>query len=291
MKDHPDKSSNGSRKQSNASDQKPEKINKDKKNISVVSKKVKKFNLNQTEIGQKIEDLRHRAKGLEGPENKKRRLNFYRKIVQLKRAVEDPDSFIIDKSKEQKAIADRRKRIQKKIDKKRAKVEEARLAKIAEWKKQKNAARLGDRRKQCLLCKKYGHSLNECNQRDADDINTSICYNCGKKDHTLKDCPRPVYNEARLKFATCFICKKLGHLSKDCPENDKGIYPYGGSCYFCGSKMHRKTDCPKMKKENYDNKFKNPQHDFSNKANNQAQEEEVYDDPNENINEELEDDF
>ena len=51
-----------------------------------------------------------------------------------------------------------------------------------------------------------------------------------------------------MKYATCFICNEQGHLSKDCPQNEKGIYPYGGSCYFCGSKMHKKADCPNKKK-------------------------------------------
>lgn len=156
-------------------------------------------------------------------------------------------------------------------------------------KKRKNAARAGDRRKQCLLCKKFGHTLNECTQREDDDMHINICYNCGKKDHTLKTCPRPVTDETKMKFAKCFICKKRGHMSKNCPENDKGIYPYGGSCYFCGSKMHKKQDCTEHRK-NMAQQARGQKPNINNGPE-KIKEDEIYDDPQENINEELEDDF
>ena len=281
-----DQSNQGSRKTSTASIQKTEA--KTTKKVSKDTKKIKKFNLNETEIKLKIGDLTFKAKQLEGVENKKKRANLYKQLVDLKKAAEDPANFIIDRKKEEKVIADRRQRVAKKLEKKAARIEEKRLAKLAEMKKRKNAARLGDRRKQCLLCKKFGHTLNECTQREDDDMHINICYNCGKKDHTLKQCPRPVTDETKMKFAKCFICKKRGHMSKDCPENDKGIYPYGGSCYFCGSKMHKKQDCTEHRK-NMAQQKKAQQPNIPEKE--KKQDDEIYDDPQENINEELEDDF
>ena len=44
--------------------------------MSKNSKKVKKFNLNQTEISLKIEDLTHKAQNLTGSENKKKRADY-----------------------------------------------------------------------------------------------------------------------------------------------------------------------------------------------------------------------
>lgn len=91
-----------------------------------------------------------------------------------------------------------------------------------------------------------------------------------------------------MTFAICFICNESGHLSKDCPRNENGIYPYGGGCYFCGSKMHKKADCPDKGK--YNNNKKKMLKD-KNKAQEGNEENEVEDDPEENINVELEDEF
>jgi len=126
-------------------------------------------------------------------------------------------------------------------------LEEKIAAREAARKKAKNAAR--DRRTKCLYCKKYGHSLQECTERQEREISANICYNCGSKQHTFKDCPiAKKSGKNNMSYATCFICNQQGHVSKDCPQNENGIYPYGGSCYFCGSKMHKKADCPNKKK-------------------------------------------
>jgi len=217
------------------------------KNPIPVNKKIRKFNLSDYQLKNKIDELNKKLPDLQGPENKKKRANVYQELVKLKKAQQEPETYIIDKAEEDKKIQERKKRIQKKLDAKKKKLEEKIAAREAARKKAKNAAR--DRRTKCLYCKKYGHSLHECTERQEKSISANICYNCGSKQHTFKDCPNPKkQGKNAMRYATCFICNEIGHLSKDCPQNENGIYPYGGSCYFCGSKMHKKAECPNKKK-------------------------------------------
>lgn len=53
----------------------------------------------------------------------------------------------------------------------------------------------------------------------------------------------------QYQFAKCFICNVQGHLSSACPQNDKGLYPNGGSCRFCGKVDHLFKDCKITKEE------------------------------------------
>ena len=39
-----------------------------------------------------------------------------------------------------------------------------------------------------------------------------------------------------------------GHLASKCPQNDRGVYPNGGSCKVCGKVDHRASDCPDDKR-------------------------------------------
>lgn len=51
-----------------------------------------------------------------------------------------------------------------------------------------------------------------------------------------------------MPFASCFICLQKGHLASKCPQNDRGVYPNGGSCKVCGKVDHRASDCPDDKR-------------------------------------------
>lgn len=95
-------------------------------------------------------------------------------------------------------------------------------------------------KKQCLFCRKVGHTLAECRAAQG---SSGICYNCGSKEHCLRDCPEP-RAAGGLRFAKCFVCGETGHLSSACPKNSKGMYPNGGCCRLCGSVYHLKANCP-----------------------------------------------
>ena len=95
-------------------------------------------------------------------------------------------------------------------------------------------------KKQCLFCRKVGHTLTECRAAQG---SSGICYNCGSKEHCLRDCPEP-RGAGGLPFAKCFVCGETGHLSSACPKNSKGMYPNGGCCRLCGSVYHLKANCP-----------------------------------------------
>jgi Zinc knuckle len=100
----------------------------------------------------------------------------------------------------------------------------------------------------CLNCRKRGHSLKNCPKANG---NADVCFNCGSEDHTLYSCPNPRCQV--LPFAKCFICKEIGHISRDCPENPNGLYPKGGCCHICSLKTHLAKDCPDRTEEDAEN--------------------------------------
>lgn len=95
-------------------------------------------------------------------------------------------------------------------------------------------------KKQCLFCRKVGHTLAECRAAQG---RAGVCYNCGSTEHSLRDCPEPPA-AGGLRFAKCFVCGETGHLASACPKNSKGMYPHGGCCRLCGSVYHLKANCP-----------------------------------------------
>lgn len=44
----------------------------------------------------------------------------------------------------------------------------------------------------CLLCRRRGHSLMQCPNKNDDSVDVRICYNCGESGHSLAKCPRPI---------------------------------------------------------------------------------------------------
>merc|ERR1712066_320172 len=180
--------------------------------IPKVKKKItKKFGLSIDQVESKISKIEARIAELSGSENRGKRLKLFSEIKRLRQAKDQPDVYLFDKDAEnQKRAEDRKRRIAKKLEKKRLNPGEAKKLKIQEIKKQKAKDR--DRRKHCLFCKKYGHTLHECESRQMHEIKANICYNCGSSDHTLKDCGKiKAGKNSRLLYATCFICHESGH--------------------------------------------------------------------------------
>lgn len=94
----------------------------------------------------------------------------------MKKALGNPELLVDPKEKLLKAKKDKKRRIKKKIEKKKTLLSD----KIKERKKM--------RKVNCLLCKKYGHGLKDCKERDQNQIHTKVCYKCGSKEHNLEQC-------------------------------------------------------------------------------------------------------
>lgn len=44
----------------------------------------------------------------------------------------------------------------------------------------------------CLLCRRRGHSLKNCPNKDDEKVDKKLCYNCGETSHSLANCPYPL---------------------------------------------------------------------------------------------------
>ncbi|PAV62176.1 hypothetical protein WR25_16980 [Diploscapter pachys] len=110
-------------------------------------------------------------------------------------------------------------------------------------------------RKVCLNCRESDHHVAECPKLNAENAVSGkseqssgtaigICFKCGSTEHAIYQCRKKIMG---FPFATCFVCKQQGHLSRDCKQNQKGVYPDGGSCNLCGSNQHLKRDCTELK--------------------------------------------
>eukprot|EP00357_Protocruzia_adherens_P018928 CAMPEP_0114975574 /NCGR_PEP_ID=MMETSP0216-20121206/2182_1 /TAXON_ID=223996 /ORGANISM="Protocruzia adherens, Strain Boccale" /LENGTH=224 /DNA_ID=CAMNT_0002336385 /DNA_START=44 /DNA_END=718 /DNA_ORIENTATION=- len=169
------------------------------------------------------------------PEKKRFRQSIYRKIVKLKRAIENPEVYLNGGHEKKKRIEKERKRTEKKIAKSAQNT--GRRNGSLKAKKAHNSSVI------CLLCRQKGHMASQCEQNSYRG-NAKICYNCGSNDHGLSACDKERPADGTLEFANCFICKNNGHLASRCPESAKGVYPNGGCCHQCGSVQHLARDCP-----------------------------------------------
>lgn len=44
----------------------------------------------------------------------------------------------------------------------------------------------------CLLCRRRGHSLKNCPNKNDEVVDKKLCYNCGETSHSLANCPYPL---------------------------------------------------------------------------------------------------
>lgn len=103
-------------------------------------------------------------------------------------------------------------------------------------------------KKECLRCRKFGHTMRDCPESRAP---RAKCWRCGQSDHALNDCPdsnQESGSNMPLPYAVCFVCKETGHIASQCELNPNGIYPKGGSCFYCGSVRHLAANC-EMRRE------------------------------------------
>ena len=68
------------------------------------------------------------------------------------------------------------------------------------------------------MCREYGHYANICPKNEemkGNKMNIIICYNCGKNDHTLKDCRKKRKGNLGLKFlfSICYLFYLWGDWS------------------------------------------------------------------------------
>ena len=203
------------------------------------------------EVNTKIKSIENQIEECNGnpnETNKIRKKNLIIKIKKLKKVLKTPEeiNYRIKLLKLQKRQVIRKER---KIEKIQYKLKKLKL--------------------KCLFCKKKGHVVAECKEKNEkkDDTVTNqynnnyskdkICFNCGKSDHSIFACNIPV-DMKNLPFADCFICKNKGHLSSHCPNSENGIYIKGGSCFNCNSKEHLAKNCPeKQTMIHFENEKKN----------------------------------
>lgn len=95
-----------------------------------------------------------------------------------------------------------------------------------------------DRKLMCFNCRRTGHSLQNCPKKQTA---SRICYICGSNGHAISRCLVVRDPNNPFPFAECFVCKGKGHLSGGCPENERGVYPKGGSCVHCGKLLYNLT--------------------------------------------------
>ncbi|XP_060521755.1 putative leucine-rich repeat-containing protein DDB_G0290503 [Cylas formicarius] len=144
-----------------------------------------------------------------------------------------------------KEDADRLRKLKKEMINKGVPRSEIEVAlKLERRKAEKALAR--EKKKVCFNCRLSGHNLSECPALGKGEIvesaGTGICFKCGSTEHTHFECK--VVRADAYKFAKCFICNEQGHISRQCPDNQRGLYPKGGSCKVCGDVTHLKKDCP-----------------------------------------------
>ena len=97
-------------------------------------------------------------------------------------------------------------------------------------KQKSNSVPRRDRKLQCFNCRKTGHTIQRCPLAKT----LLKCYICGSTEHSITRCLKPKDPLNPFPFASCFICQETGHISGHCPQNERGVYPKGGSCVHCG---------------------------------------------------------
>lgn len=61
----------------------------------------------------------------------------------------------------------------------------------------------------CLVCRRRGHSLKNCPNKNDDTVDSNLCYNCGESGHSLAKCPQPLQDgnifSSLLEHIICLV--------------------------------------------------------------------------------------
>lgn len=79
---------------------------------------------------------------------------------------------------------------------------------------------------------------------------TNCCFQCGSKDHFVKDCPKNI--NAPKKVYKCYICDSTDHFANNCPKknaskpNSSGekLFPPSNTSHFYNKYQARPTNVP-----------------------------------------------
>ncbi|RUP51153.1 hypothetical protein BC936DRAFT_149636 [Jimgerdemannia flammicorona] len=104
-------------------------------------------------------------------------------------------------------------------------------------------------RKNIAAQKKKQMLLSDANNENSDASETKGTKSVSETAKRISQEEKAAKRRNQYQFAKCFICNTQGHLSSACPQNEKGLYPKGGSCRFCGKVDHLAKDCRVTKEE------------------------------------------
>lgn len=64
----------------------------------------------------------------------------------------------------------------------------------------------------CLLCRRHGHSLKNCPNKDDKTMDKKLCYNCGGTGHSLAKCPQPL-QEGNVLYPLICVLEHVSSIS------------------------------------------------------------------------------
>ena len=155
------------------------------------------------------------------PLNKSKKKRIYFQLAKLRKALMDPSLLVDTSDKQEKQDFDKKRRVDKKLQKKKEN-------------QQVLAAQNASSGVQCLACRELGHYAQDCpttQEMKGNNMQVRICYNCGKNDHTAKECRKKKKGNSGTQ-TRFFNCQPLPPASSAAPR-----------ATLSGSVQKMKRDC------------------------------------------------